>query len=142
MTQYYVSDDRSKIDFDVVHHFLSNSYWSAGIPAETLRRGLKHSLCFGVYDQQDNQAGFARVISDYATYAYILDVFVLEQHRGQGLGKKLIDTILKYPDLQGLRRVSLGTKDAHGLYAQYGFTPIDNPENVMHIWQPELYQSN
>ncbi|WP_260260312.1 GNAT family N-acetyltransferase [Vibrio intestinalis] len=139
MTHYSISDDADRIDFDTVHQFLSNSYWAKGIPAQTLRRGLSHSLCFGVYENHTNQVGFARVISDFATYAYILDVFILEPHRGQGVGKDLIATILKHPDLQGIRRISLGTKDAHGLYAQYGFKPIDSPENVMQIWQPDLY---
>ncbi len=110
----------------MIHNFLTRSYWAAGIPRETVVRAIENSLCFGVYDSAE-QIGFARVISDFATYAYIADVFILEAYRERGLGKELMASIMAHPKLQGLRRWSLGTRDAHGLYAQFGFTPVDNP---------------
>jgi GNAT superfamily N-acetyltransferase len=106
-----------------------------------VEKAVAHSLCFGVY-AGDQLAGFARVISDYATFAYICDVFVLEEHRGQGLAKGLLATILAHPELQGLRRWMLVTRDAHGLYRQYGFQPARRPENVMEITHPGIYKES
>jgi GNAT superfamily N-acetyltransferase len=131
-----VSTDRARLDLDVIHGFLADSYWAKGIPREVVARSIKNSLCFGVYSQ-GKQVGFGRVISDYATYAYIGDVFVLESHRGHGLGKWLMECITKHPQLQGLRRWALATKDAHGLYAQFGFTPLKAPERHMEIHNPQ-----
>jgi N-acetylglutamate synthase-like GNAT family acetyltransferase len=130
MGKFLISTDRSKLDVDVIHEFLTRSYWAAGIPRATVARSIENSLCFGVYDGAD-QIGFARVISDFATYGYIADVFILEAYRERGLGKELMASIMAHPDLQGLRRWSLGTRDAHGLYAQFGFRTVDNPSPIM-----------
>ena len=128
--RFLISTDRSKLDLDVIHEFLARSYWATGIRRATVARAIENSLCFGVYDGAD-QVGFARVISDFATYAYIADVFILEPYRERGLGKELMASIMAHPDLQGLRRWSLGTRDAHGLYAQCGFTELHAPERFM-----------
>ncbi len=130
MGRFLISTDRSKLDIDVIHRFLARAYWAAGIPRATVVRAIDNSLCFGVYDGAE-QVGFARVISDSATFAYIADVFILEPYRERGLGKELMASIMAHPDLQGLRRWSLGTRDAHGLYAQFGFRPVDNPSPIM-----------
>jgi len=137
---FLLSTDPVHLDLDVIHDFLTNCYWARGIPREIVARSIQHSLCFGVYDGSGTQVGFARVISDFATYAYIGDVFVLESHRGRGLGKWLMQCIMQHPELQGLRRWGLVTKDAHGLYAQSGFTPLAKPETHMEIYRPEVYQ--
>jgi GNAT superfamily N-acetyltransferase len=136
---FTVSTDRERIDLDVVHGFLTECYWSKGIPREVVARSIENSLCFGVYEE-GKQIGFARVISDYATYAYIGDVFVLEPFRGRGLGKWLMECIMQHPRLQGLRRWSLVTRDAHGLYAQFGFGPLKKPQNYMELHRPNVYQ--
>jgi N-acetylglutamate synthase-like GNAT family acetyltransferase len=140
MGRFLISTDRSKLDVDVIHRFLARSYWAEGIPRQTVMRSIENSLCFGIYDNA-RQIGFARVISDYATYAYVADVFILEPYRERGLGKELMASIMAHPDLQGLRRWSLGTRDAHGLYAQFGFKPVVNTRarTVMEIVDPEIY---
>jgi GNAT superfamily N-acetyltransferase len=126
-----VSDSRARMDLDVIHAFLSQeSYWAKNVPRETVQRALDHSRCFGAFDGEA-QVGFARVITDYATFAYLADVFVLPSHRGKGIGKQLMAAIIGHPDLRGLRRWHLVTRDAHALYAQFGFTPIDTPERHM-----------
>ena len=130
MGRFLISTDQTKLDVDVVYNFLTRSYWAAGIPRETVVRAIENSLCFGMYDNA-KQIGFARVISDFATYAYIADVFILEAYRERGLGKELMASIMSHPKLQGLRRWGLGTRDAHGLYAQFGFKPVDNPSPIM-----------
>jgi N-acetylglutamate synthase-like GNAT family acetyltransferase len=136
--RFLISTDRAKLDVDLIHGFLARSYWAEGIPRETVARAIENSLCFGVYNDGE-QVGFARVISDFATYAYLADVFILEPYRERGLGKELIATVMAHPELQGLRRWSLGTRDAHGLYAQFGFTALDNPSRMMEIADPEVY---
>ena len=128
--RFLISTDRSKLDVEMIHRFLTRSYWAEGIPRETIARSIENSLSFGVYDNRE-QVGFARVISDFATFAYIADVFILEPYRGRGLAKELMATIMAHPDLQGLRRWSLGTRDAHGLYAQFGFEPLADPRDVL-----------
>ncbi len=134
--RFLISTDRSKLDVEMIHRFLTRSYWAEGIPRETIARSIENSLSFGVYDNRE-QVGFARVISDFATFAYIADVFILEPYRGRGLAKELMATIMAHPDLQGLRRWSLGTRDAHGLYAQFGFTPVENlGRTLMEIANP------
>jgi len=139
MGKFLISTDRSKLDLDVIHKFLTHSYWAAGIPRATVARAIENSLCFGVYDNAA-QVGFARVISDFATYAHIADVFILEPYRERGLAKELMASIMAHPDLQGLRRWGLGTRDAHGLYAQFGFKPVDNPSpTMMEIVNPGIY---
>jgi GNAT superfamily N-acetyltransferase len=135
---FEISTDPARVDVQVVYEFLTNSYWAKGIPVETVRRAIVNSLCFGIY-HEGRQVGFARVISDRATFAYLADVFVFEPYRGRGLSRWLMECILSHPDLQGLRRWMLATRDAHKLYAQYGFTPIKNPDRWMERHDPEVY---
>ena len=143
---FSLSTDPTHLDIPVIHRFLSSeAYWSPGIPKEDVEQAIAHSLCFGVYadpisDQPERQVGFARVITDYTTYAYLCDVFILAEFRGHGLGKWLVSCIRAHPRLQGLRRWSLATRDAHGLYAQFGFRPLSNPERMMQITVPEVYK--
>jgi GNAT superfamily N-acetyltransferase len=134
-----VSTDPARLDLDVIHGFLKSAYWCEGLPREVIERAIRHSLCFGLYDA-GRQVGFARVITDRATYAYLADVFVLESHRGRGLSKRLMQAIVAHPDLQGLRRWSLLTRDAHGLYAQFGFQPLSQPERHMERFDPDVYK--
>ena len=137
---YSVSTDKSRIDLGMVHGFLSKSYWSENIPRLVVQKSIENSLCFGVYHQQ-NQIGFARVVTDFSTFAYLADVFILPDQRGQGLAKWLMQIIVDYPKLQGLRRFTLATKDAHELYAQFGFTPFDKPERWMQKHDPDVYKN-
>lgn len=135
-----VSSDPARLDLEVIYGFLSRAYWSEGIPRDVLERAVRNSLCFGVY-VDGAQVGFARVITDCATFAYLADVFILESHRGHGLSKLLMETIISHPDLQGLRRFSLATRDAHGLYCQFGFQPPKMPERLMEILDPDVYRT-
>ncbi len=130
---YQVSDDRDRLDIDVIHRFLSEeSYWAQGRAREMVARALANSLCCGLYAPDGAQAGFARMITDYATMAHLQDVFVLAAHRGQGRGRALVGALLAHPALQGgIRRWTLSTRDAHGLYAGFGYGPIQKPENQM-----------
>ena len=137
--EFVISTDRTRLDLDAIHQFLTNCYWAKGIPREVVARSIEQSLCFGVYDGSGAQVGFARVISDFATIAYVGDVFVLDTHRGRGLGKWLMESITHHPALQNLRRWILTTRDAHGLYAQVGFTPVQSPERFMELHQPDVY---
>jgi N-acetylglutamate synthase-like GNAT family acetyltransferase len=139
--EYVISNDKLRIDVSVVHRFLAQSYWAEKIPIETVKRAIDNSLCFGMY-RQDGLVGFARVISDFATFAYLADVFILPAERGKGLSKWLMQIIVDHPQLQGLRRFTLATKDAHGLYAQFGFTPFDKPERWMHRHDPNVYRNS
>jgi GNAT superfamily N-acetyltransferase len=139
--EFVISTDRSRLDLNVIHNFLTNSYWAKGIPREVVARSIEHSLCFGIYDGSGAQVGFARVISDFATCAYIADVFVLESHRGRGLGKALMECIMQHPSLQGLRRWNLTTRDAHTLYEQSGFRPLRFPERYMEILRLNMYET-
>ena len=136
---YLISTDRSKIDLNVVHNFLTYSYWSENISKELVQKSIDNSLCFAVYHCED-LVGFARVISDFATFAYLGDVFILPEQRGKGLSKWLMQVIIDHPDLQGLRRFTLATRDAHGLYAQFGFTLFDKPERWMQKHDPGVYK--
>ena len=133
-----VDSDPERLDVAVVHGFLTDSYWAKGIPVETVRRSIRNSLCFGLYEGS-RQIGFARVVTDRATFAYLADVFVLESHRGRGLALRLMDAVTSHPSLQGLRRWVLATQDAHGLYAKYGFTPLAAPERFMERHDPTVY---
>ncbi len=135
---YSVTTDASRMDLDVIHGFLREAPWSREVPREIVERSMRHSLCFGVFEGE-RQAGFARVISDYATYAYVCDVFVLESHRGQGLALWLLQCVMRHPDLQGLRRWVLTTKDAHPLYEKVGFVRTRVPERYMDWMRPDLY---
>lgn len=138
--EFTVDTDRARVDFDVVHGFLTGCYWAQGIPRAIVERSVAGSLPFGLYHDGDGaQVGFARVISDFTTYAYVGDVFVLEAWRGRGLSKFLMECVTAHPDLQGLRRWVLATRDAHGLYRQFGFTEIAHPERWMHRWDPDVY---
>ena len=136
---FTVSTDPARLDLDAIHAFLATSYWAEGIPREILERALRGSLCFGLYEGE-RQVGLARVITDAATFAYLCDVYVLPEMRGRGLGKWLIECVMEHPDLQGLRRFSLVTRDAHELYRPFGFTEIQSPGRHMEIARPGLYK--
>lgn len=146
MKGFSISTDNNLIDFELVYSFISQSYWAKGIPVNTMRKAIDNAFCFGVYadptKSKENlkQVGFARMITDKATFAYLADVFILEEFRGLGLSKFLVEHIVSHPDLQGLRRIMLATKDAHGLYKRYGFKEIEYPEMLMQIWKPDVYQ--
>jgi N-acetylglutamate synthase-like GNAT family acetyltransferase len=140
--EFLISTSRERLDLDVVHGFLTKCYWAKGIPRETVARSIEHALSFGIYNGEGVQVGFARVISDFATIAYVGDVFVLETHRGQGLGKWLMQCITQHPALQNLRRWILTTRDAHGLYSQVGFTPVKAPERFMELHRPNVYETD
>jgi GNAT superfamily N-acetyltransferase len=133
-----IDTDPARLRLDVIHGFLSTSYWAAGIPPDVVRRSIEGSLCFGVYDGA-TQVGFARAVTDYATFAYLADVFIVDSHRGCGLSKRLLEAVFAHPRLQGLRRWLLVTRDAHGLYARYGFTPIASPERHMERRDRDAY---
>ncbi|WP_119320796.1 GNAT family N-acetyltransferase [Capsulimonas corticalis] len=137
---YLISTDPARIDVPAVHNFLASSYWASGLPLEVLTRSIAGSLCFGIY-QGDHQVGFARVITDQATFAYLADVYVLEGHRGKGLAQWLLEVISAHPWLQGLRRFLLVTRDAHGLYEKAGFQPIAHVEGYMERRRPNPYLS-
>jgi GNAT superfamily N-acetyltransferase len=136
---YRITDDPAAVDLDVVHAFLARSYWARGIPRETVARGVAHSLPFSLF-LGDRQVGFARAVSDRATFAYLADVFVIEEHRGRGLGAWLVATVLGHPDLQGLRRWLLATRDAHGLYLKLGFTVPADPSVFLTRHDPGIYE--
>jgi len=137
---YEISTDRDRLDVELVFHFLSKeSYWATGIPRAVVERSIDNSLCFGVY-HGDDFVGFARVVTDSATFALVADVFILETHRGKGLAKWLMEEVMNHPDLQGLRRLLLLTSDAHSLYAQFGFTKIGEPRRFMEVVHPDIYQ--
>lgn len=137
--EFEVSTDPARIDVGAVHRFLTTSYWAAGIPFEVVERSLRHSLCFGLFTDGD-QIGFARVVTDRATYAYLCDVHVLETWRGRGLGRWLMRCVWSHPDLQGLRRCGLVTRDAHALYASSGFTALAHPDRHMEKLDPDVYK--
>jgi GNAT superfamily N-acetyltransferase len=138
---FLISTDPSRLDVRAIHAYLDRSYWAAGIPMDVLERAIRGSLCFGLYDG-DRQIGFARTVTDRATFAYLADVYVLESYRGQGLAKWMMRVIMAHPDLQGLRRFALATKDAHGLYAQFGFAPLARPDRQMEIARPDVYRAD
>lgn len=138
MSNYEITSDLSRLDVDATHAFLANSYWSPGIPRAVVERAMANSLCFGILCD-GKQIGFARMVTDRATFAYLADVYVLEAYRGRGLAKRLVGELMQHPDLQGLRRMLLATRDAHGLYAQYGFKPLAAPDRMMEILKPNAY---
>jgi GNAT superfamily N-acetyltransferase len=139
--EFLISTSRDRLNLNVIHHFLTNCYWAKGISREVVARSIEHALCFGIYEEERAQVGFARVISDFATIAYVGDVFVLETHRGRGLGKWLMQCITQHPALQNLRRWILTTRDAHALYSQVGFTPVKFPERYMELHRPNVYET-
>jgi GNAT superfamily N-acetyltransferase len=136
--EYWITTDPEKLDLDAIHAYLSRSFWAEGIPKETVARSIANSLCFGLFDRSA-QIGFARVVTDRATYAYLCDVYVLESYRGNGLGKWLVETVMAHPDLQGLRRFQLVTRDAHGLYSRHGFETPAHPKRQMEIFKHGMY---
>lgn len=136
--EYTISTDPARIDLDAVHAYLSQSYWATGISRELVARCIAGSVAFGIFRGRE-QVGLARVITDRATFGYLADVYVLEAHRGKGLSKWLMEVILSHPELQGFRRWMLATRDAHGLYAQFGFVPVGRPESIMEILEKDLY---
>lgn len=139
MEQLRVSADKSELDVPLIHRFLGEqSTWAIGLPLPVLQRAIAHSLCFGGY-LGSRQVAFARVVTDRATFANLVDVFVLPEQRGKGYSKRMMEVIMAHPDLQGLRRFTLATADAHGLYAQFGFTPPQRAELLMERYFPGLY---
>jgi GNAT superfamily N-acetyltransferase len=136
-----VTTDKARLDRSVIHAFLRTSYWAENVPRSVVDKSIDNSLCFGLLDA-DRQIGFARVITDCATFAYLADVFVLPEHRGRGLGTWLLECIVSHPELQGLRRRMLGTRDAHGLYEKFGFTPLRRPEIFMEIVDYGVYRGH
>jgi len=136
---FIFSDKKELLNIEAIHHYLSvESYWAKNIPLETVKRSIANSLCFGIYKKHE-QVGFARWVTDKATFAWLCDVYVAENYRGQGLSKKLMSFMIFHPDLRGLRRYQLATLDAHGLYEQFGFAAIENPERQMGIVIPNIY---
>jgi GNAT superfamily N-acetyltransferase len=132
---YLVTTDKARLDLEMVYGFLKTSYWAAGISADVVMRSVKNSLAFGLF-RGDEQVGFARVVTDYATFAYLADVFVLEPHRGQGLGRWMMEVVFSHPELQGLRRWMLATRDAHALYRKCGFADLEDPQIFMERYSP------
>ena len=139
--QYQVSTDPQRLDVTFIHDFLRASYWAQDIPREVVERSIRNSLCCGAY-QGERQVGFGRLVTDRATFAYLADVFVAPAHRGHGVSKQLVRALLEHPDLRGVRRILLATRDAHGLYEQFGFRPLRNPEQFMTIHRPDVYRSH
>lgn len=138
MSPYEISTDPARLDLRAIHAFLAGTYWSPGIPLATVGRAIKNSVCVGAYiDGQ--QIGFARMVTDKATFAYLADVYVLEEHRGHGLSKRMLEVLLNLPELQGLRRMMLATRDAHALYEKFGFTPLATPARFMELHNPNAY---
>jgi len=138
---YEISTDPARLDIDAIHAYLARSYWSPGIPIETVRRAASNSLCFGVYEEAGGrQVGLARVVTDLATFAYLCDVYVLEDHRGKGLSKWLMREVMSHPALSGARRAMLGTRDAHGLYARFGFRAPPDDGVLMQVLKPDIYR--
>jgi len=137
--EFVITDNHEALDMDVIHGFLRESYWARGIPRSLMERSLTNSLCFGL-SCGDRQVGFARAITDYATFAYLADVFILPEFRGRGLAAWLVGCVVHHPELQGLRRILLATADAHGLYQGCGFSPLRSPGNFMEIGRADPYQ--
>lgn len=139
---FSITTNIDDMDLQVIHGFLASSYWAKDIALATLQRAMQNSLCFGVLTDEGEQVAFARMVTDRTTYAYLADVFVVDSHRGKGIAKWLVQSIMTHPDLQGLRRISLITRDAHGLYTKLGFKPLAHPERTMEVWNPDVYKDN
>lgn len=140
---YRITTDKNEMDIDAVHHYLSRSYWAENVPKSVVTTAVENSLCFAVLVAEasgdERQVGFARMITDYASFAYLADVYILEEHRGKGLSKEMMKKIIQHPQLQGLRRMMLATRDAHGLYEQFGFTALTDQKMFMQLWKPDVY---
>ena len=137
--QFRITTEKEKFDVEFIHSFLTRSYWAEGISKEVIKQSIEGALCFGLFEN-DKQIGFARMITDKATFAYLADVFIIEEYRGRGLSKWLMEVIMSHPSLQGLRRMMLATKDAHGLYEKFGFTALNNVDRWMQINDPNIYK--
>jgi len=137
---YKISSQRDDMDIAVIHGYIARSYWAKNIPLTIMEKAIKNSLCFGVFTDSGNQVAFARMVTDISTFAYLADVFVLEEHRGKGISKWLMKNILEHPNLQGIRRMALATSDAHGLYKEFGFKALSSPESFMELHQPDVYK--
>lgn len=138
MAPYEVSTDAARLDVTAIHAFLATTYWSPGIPLATVQRAIENSVCVGAYIN-GRQIGFARLVTDKATFAYLADVYVLEEHRGNGLSKRMLESLLQLQALQGLRRMMLVTRDAHALYESFGFKPLATPARFMELHNPNAY---
>ena len=144
--RFIITTEKEKLDIDFIHSFLTRSYWAEGITKEVIKRSIGGSLCFGVFENDKanlsagRQIGFARMITDKATFAYLADVFIIEEYQGLGLSKWLMEVIMSHPELQGLRRMMLATRDAHGLYEKFGFTQLTNVDRWMQIHDPDVYK--
>jgi GNAT superfamily N-acetyltransferase len=136
---FSISTERTRLDIHAIHAYLSRAYWCEGVPIETVAKAIENSLCFGLFDRE-RQIGLARVITDKATFAYLCDVYVLEEYRGQGLGKWLMEAVCDHPDLHNLRRFALVTRDAHGLYEKFGFTGLNDATRHMEIARTDIYK--
>ena len=138
---YEISTDPARLDIQAMHAYLTRSYWSPGIPYAIVERAARNSLCFGLYEKAGgNQVGLTRVVTDHATFAYLCDIYVLEEHRGRGLGKFLVGAAMAHPAVRAARRTMLGTRDAHGLYRQFGFRDAAGTQILMEIVQPDMYR--
>ncbi|HTX65441.1 MAG TPA: GNAT family N-acetyltransferase [Opitutaceae bacterium] len=137
---YLISDDPARLDVAAIHAYLTRSYWSEGVPRDAVEQALRQSLCVGLYAPDGGQVGLVRVVTDYASFAWVCDVYVLEPHRGRGLSKAMLQAVMAHPRLQKVRRLTLATRDAHGLYEQFGFTPVATPANQMEKRQPQPWQ--
>jgi GNAT superfamily N-acetyltransferase len=139
---YEISTAQARLDIVAMHAYLTRSYWSPGIPYAVVERAARNSLCFGLYERAGgSQVGLTRVVTDHATFAYLCDVYVLEEHRGHGLGKFLVATAMAHPALRAARRTMLGTRDAHGLYHQFGFRDAAGTQILMEIVHPDMYRT-
>lgn len=137
--QFTITTEKEKLDIEVIHSFLTRSYWAEGISKEVIKRSIEGALCFGLFEN-GKQIGFARMITDKATFAYLADVFIIEEYQGRGLSKWLMEVIMSHPSLQGLRRMMLATRDAHGLYEKFGFTALNHVDRWMQINDPNIYK--
>ncbi len=137
---YKVSSNIKDMNLTAIHSYISGSYWAKGIPITIMEKAINNSLCFGVFTESGQQVAFARMVTDCATFAYLADVFVLNEHKGKGISKWLMKFILNDPNLQGIRRMTLATSDAHGLYEQFGFKSLSSPESFMELHQPDVYK--
>jgi GNAT superfamily N-acetyltransferase len=135
---YEITLDRARIDVAAAHAFLSTSYWSPGVPIAVVRKAIENSVCVAALSD-GKQVGLARAVTDRATFAYLADVYVLDEHRGRGLSRRMVQELLAHPDLQGLRRILLVTRDAHGIYEKFGFKPLANPARMMELHNPDVY---
>lgn len=137
---YRLSLDPAELQLDAIHAYLTRSYWSPGIPKELVAKAIAHSLCVGAYASDGAQAGFARLVTDHATFGYLADVYVLEEHRGRDLSRAMVAALLTLPEVMGFRRIMLATRDAHDLYEKLGFEPVTDPKPLMQILRKDIYR--